>query len=356
MMNQFAHGGDIFSLDETNRDRLLDFSVNINPLGMSPMGLSALSDFFSREAGRYPDIECRELKKALSDYYKIPVSCISCGNGATELMYVLMRVLRPSSVYVPDPCFSEYEKAADAENIPVYSYALDGTRNFCVKDWSFIEAIPKKSVIYAGNPNNPDGRFLVKDDFLRLAKAAARTDSWLILDESFVDFSESDVSYRSCISQNPHLIIVTSLTKFFAVPGLRIGCTFSSPEIAEKISSALYPWNVNGPVQLYIKAALSDKKYIAESRRYVQEERKRFCHMLGKISAIQLFPGTVNFILLRLTNGHDAAWLQEKLFPHGFLIRQCGNYKGLDNTYFRLAIRKQDENDKLFQVLSEILS
>ncbi len=355
-MKDFGHGGDIFVMDETERETFLDFSVNINPLGMSPKGRAALAEFFSRETLRYPDIECRDLKKAIAAHDGVPAEGIVCGNGATELMYALMRVLKPSAVYVPAPCFSEYARAAAAEKIPAVSYSLDKDHDFAVTNWDFLQNLPQGCVLYAGHPNNPDGRLLSETDFLRLSDAAKKAEGQFIIDESFIDFLDGNLSYRTKISEFPHVIVITSLTKFYAVPGLRIGCTFSTRETAEKVSAALCPWNVNGPVQLYIGVALSDREYIEETKKFVREESVRLRRALTSVPHIKIYPGTVNFVLLSLTNGRDAAWLQKKLLPHKIFIRQCGNYEGLDDTFFRVAVRTTEENEKLLHTLSEVLS
>lgn len=125
------HGGEIFSLSEEERNQLIDFSVNINPIGLSPRGRQAVMQAFDREAGRYPDSSCRALKAALHERYGIPEECLTCGNGATELMYALIRAVRPSIVYVPAPSFSEYCFSAEAADIPVQSFCWIKIIDFC---------------------------------------------------------------------------------------------------------------------------------------------------------------------------------------------------------------------------------
>ncbi len=355
-MKKEEHGGDIFGLSAVERESILDFSVNINPLGLSPRGKEALLSGLLREITRYPDIACRDLKRAVSSYCGVLPEHILCGNGATELIYALVRVLHPPAVYVPAPCFSEYARAAEAESIPVKSYALDPENGFAVKDWDALASLPKGSVIFAGNPNNPDGRILPAEDFERLSAAAQACGGHLVLDESFADFVGEDISYRNRLAENPHVMIVSSFTKFFAVPGLRIGFLFSaSPRMAE-IEKTLTPWNVNGPVQLYLRHALEDVEYIQMTREFLREESGRMRKELETVSGLAVYPGAANFILLRLTNGRDAAWLQEKLSGKHILIRQCGNYEGLDETWFRVAIRTREENERLLSALREILS
>lgn len=355
-MTQAEHGGDIFGMSVNEQNSVLDFSVNINPLGLSPLGEEALLSGLTREIMRYPDICCRDLKQAVATNYGVSLQNILCGNGATELIYALIRVLHPPLVCVPAPCFSEYERAAVAESISVKSYALDCENGFIVKDWDMLGHLPKGSVIFAGNPNNPDGRILPKEDFLRLAAAARLCDGYLIIDESFADFIDDDISYRNYLRSNSQIMIVASATKFFAVPGLRIGFLFSSSPRLSDIKKMLPPWNVNGPVQLYLRHALEDIKYIQLSKKFLKEEGVRLRSVLETFSQMTVYPGAANFILLRLTNGKSAAWLQGKLIDKHILIRQCGNYKGLDKTFFRVAIRTREENERLLSALREIVS
>lgn len=351
-----GHGGEIFALDEAEREQILDFSVNINPLGLSPRGREAVLSYFDREAGRYPDASCRQVKNALAEHYGVPSSAVTCGNGATELMYALVRAVRPSAVYVPAPSFSEYRFAAEAGGVPVHSFMLDSKKGFSPADETFLETLPPHPMLYLGHPNNPDGQILPEDRFRRFAEAAGAKDGWLVIDESFIDFLGTEYSYAREIGQHPEVVILFSLTKFYSVPGLRIGAAFSSEAAAEALSRQLCPWNVNGPAQLYIAEAVQDGPYIEASRAYVREERARMEAALRQMPGLRVFDGTVNFFLLQLTDGMTGAGLAEKLRPHHLKIRRCANYEGLDDTFFRVAVRKREENEKLLSALGKVLN
>ncbi len=349
-----GHGGDIFALPEKERDQILDFSININPLGMSPRGKEAMLQYFDRETTRYPDTECRDLKKAIAARYGIAPACITCGNGATELMYAFIRGVRPSEVYVPAPAFSEYRLAAEAQGIPVKSFPLDRTHHFRVNDTTFLSSMKEGAVLFLGNPNNPDGELLESTTFFRFAKAAEEKKGWLVIDESFIDFAGAG-SCRGFIASHPRVIVMMSLTKFYAVPGLRIGAAFSSEDAAALLQKELYPWNVNGPVQLYMKEALQDEEYAEKTRDIVEEERRRMAFLLSGHPALKVYPSTVNFLLLQLKNGESAANLQEKLRPYHIKIRECANYEGLDDSFFRVAVKRREDNDRLMDALRKVL-
>ncbi len=349
-----GHGGEIFALPEEEREKILDFSVNINPLGLSPRGRAAVLASFDREAGRYPDSECRALKAALSRRYGVPEGEITCGNGATELMYALVRAVRPSAVYVPAPSFSEYRFAAEASGVPVISFPLDRDRGFQLQDTDFLRKLPPHPLLFVGHPNNPDGQLLSRETFLSFLKAAEEAEGWLVVDESFIDFLGDSCSFRSYVSSHPRLVILLSLTKFYSVPGLRIGAAVSSPAHAAQLSRMLCPWNVNGPAQLYMREAVQDKAYIRDSQTYMKAERRRMDEALRALPGIHVYDGTVNFFLLRLTNGRDGTWLARCLAPFYLKIRLCGNYEGLDDTFIRVAVRTQEENDRLLCAWKEV--
>lgn len=351
-----GHGGEIFALSEAEREQILDFSVNINPLGMSPRGRKAVLSYFDREAGRYPDASCRQMKEALARHYGIPASAVTCGNGATELMYALVRAVRPSAVYVPAPSFSEYRFAAEAGGVPVHSFLLDSRKRFAPMDETFLASLPRHPMLYLGHPNNPDGQILSKEQFRRFAEAAGAKEGWLVIDESFIDFLGTEYSYAGEIGACPQVVVLFSLTKFYAVPGLRIGAAFSSPAVAEALARQLCPWNVNGPVQLYISEAVQDAPYIEASRAYVRDERARMEAAFRRMPGLRVYDGTVNFFLLQLTGGMTGADLSERLRPYHLKIRRCANYEGLDDTFFRAAVRKWEENEQLLSALGKVLN
>lgn len=349
------HGGDVFSLAPSERNKILDFSININPLGLSPLGRRALLRYWEIETLRYPDVEDRDVTASLSAAYGMDKDTIALGNGATELMYTLLRFLKPKKVLVPAPAFSEYRLSAEAAGADTESFLLDQDHGFSLPLGELERKMVPRSLLYLGHPNNPDGCLLSMEDFKKVMALAEDRESYVVIDESFIDFVEGDVSYRSFVKTYSHLVVIMSLTKFYAVPGLRIGCSFAHPALTEKIKDHLIPWNVNGPAQLYMTCAARDREYIEASRAFCSSERKYFAGKLGELEGLTVYPGCVNFILLKLTGSiRDAADLQKQLLPEGIFIRQCGNYEGLDNSFFRLAVRTREENNRLLKALKEV--
>ena len=229
------HGGDVFSLAPSERNKILDFSININPLGLSPLGRRALLRYWEKATLRYPDVEDRDVTASLSAAYGMDKDTIALGNGATELMYTLLRFLKPEKVLVPAPAFSEYRLSAEAAGADTESFLLDQDHGFSLPLGELERKMVPRSLLYLGHPNNPDGCLLSMEDFKKVMALAEDRESYVVIDESFIDFVEGDVSYRSFVKTYSHLVVIMSLTKFYAVPGLRIGCSFAHPALTEKI-------------------------------------------------------------------------------------------------------------------------
>lgn len=354
---QDRHGGDIFRLSPEERRDILDFSININPLGLSPRGAEALKKHWEEETLRYPDPFCRDLTAAFSAAFQTDPETAVFGNGATELIYLLPRVLRPKRLLVPAPCFSEYGRAAAEAGIPVDSLPLSAERGFQPEPGGIARAAGTGTMIFWGHPNNPDGRLLTETEWEEMSSEAEARDNWIVLDESFIEFAGAGHSLRTRMNECSRLIILGSLTKFYAVPGLRIGYCLAPPDTAAELRGHLFPWNVGGPVQRYMTEALQDGEYRRKSVDFCRTEGRRLAEGLKKIPGLQVFDSMANFILCRiLGDGADAAILQSKLEPHRLLIRQCANYEGLDRSYFRAAVKDRHSNDILVKNLEGILS
>lgn len=352
------HGGDIFKFSPEIRDEFLDFSININPLGLSPQGEAALKTCWKNETLRYPDTRWRDLTRAIGEQYRVEPDMILIGNGATELMYALLRAMRPGRVLIPVPSFSEYKLSAESIGAEIRTFPTDSAKGFVIEPDEIEREMVPGSLVYLGNPNNPDGGLLDHSALCRLVQEAKAKSSLVVIDESFIDFLGDDFSCRTLCSEFDNVVVLMSLTKFYAVPGLRIGCGFFPASVKEKVSRQLIPWNVNGPAQVYMLHAVRDRMYIETSREYCREERAFLAGTLAQIPGIRVLPGTVNFILCRLTGPEimTTEELQKRLLPHRILIRDCGNYEGLDSSYFRICVHTADNNRLLLKAFQEVFS
>ncbi|MDR3349068.1 MAG: threonine-phosphate decarboxylase CobD [Acidaminococcales bacterium] len=355
---KFEHGGNIYQAARlTGKTPELDFSANINPLGLSDKVRRAIADNIAQVV-HYPDPAAFELREAISLHYGVRPDALALGNGAAELIYLLCHVLRPARVFLPVPSFSEYERAALAVGARVEYFYLEAGDCFKINLEKLACALPPGALAFIGNPDNPAGNLLAQSglrDFLALARAKG---CFIAIDESFIDFlpQPDESTLRHFCAEYDNMAVIHSLTKFFAIPGLRLGFGVFSSALALRLQGAADRWNVNSLAQAAGKAALSDKAYITESRALVARLRENLTAALSAFPAIKVFPSSANFLLLDIRNtGLTAKRLSERLAGRGVLVRDCGNYPGLDGGYVRIAVRGQEENEKLITILGEFI-
>lgn len=347
-MKRFLHGGNIYGAD-TPAGGWLDFSANINPLGLSEAVRQAVADSIGAIV-HYPDPEGRALKDALADHYGLRREEIVLGNGAAELFYVFFHAVRPRRVLLPVPSFGEYERAALAAGAEISYHRLDSARGFTLSVADLTAALSAHDCVILGNPNNPTGGLLSRADMVRLIKAAQETATMVVVDESFLDFcpDEGDYTVRDLVSRSDNLFVLRSLTKFYAIPGLRLGFAVAPLALVKRLEESKDPWNVNLLAQKAGEAALGDRAYQRASQDFVQREKAWLAKALGDIPGVTVFPPTVNFLLLYLAPPWpEAAEVSAAMRRRGILLRDCTNYPGLSPRYLRAAVRPREENRRL---------
>ncbi len=355
MNNRFSHGGNIYQ-GQAPTGGWLDFSANINPLGLSLAVKTALRENLEGII-HYPDPAGQELKAAIATRYRVPENGIILGNGAAELFYLFFHVVRPQNVCLPVPSFSEYERAALAAGASVSYLPLDEASDFALPVDRLLPYLATSDCIVLGNPNNPAGPLTTATDLERLANAAEKTGTWLLVDESFLDFREDAASFtiRAFLDRYEKLILLQSLTKFYALPGLRLGFAVTSPSLAKRLEAGKDPWNVNFLAQKAGVAALGDTAYQSASRAFVRRERIRLAKALRDFDGLHVYEPTVNFILLRLAEHlGTAAVFADKMRAEGILLRDCSNYPGLDNRFLRVAVKDIASNQRLLAAFQKI--
>lgn len=336
-MKKFEHGGQIYNADGTAGD-WLDFSANINPLGVSEKIRTAIIENIDG-VKNYPDPNATELKAAISQRYKISAENLVLLNGAAEFFYLYLNVTRPRKILIPVPSFSEYERAARACNAEVEYIFIRAEENFEINFAQDFTA----DLIILGRPNNPTGNLISLDDIKKISAATK-----ILIDESFIDFLDVE-SARQLVSEK--ISVVQSLTKIFAIPGLRLGFAVVEKNLAEKLNAAKDVWNVNFLAQKAGVAALSDEKFLADTKNWLRSEQKFFVENLKKLQGVKIFEPTANFVLMKFETSELAKFTLEKLRQKKILLRSCENFAGLDGRYLRCAIRSHAENLKLFEAL-----
>jgi len=354
----FEHGGNLAATMRQHGiplERLLDFSANINPLGL-PESVRLALEASLGSVIHYPDSEAIALKEAISHRYGIDQQLITIGNGASELIYVLCHMLRPRRVLVLAPTFSEYERAARAAGAVVEYSFLDPAKGFAVDGRRLMEQLASVDMVFLCNPNNPTGQTLSRDLLAEIISAAAKHKVFVIVDESFLEFLP-DGALRSCrdlVPGAPHLIILQSLTKFYAIPGLRLGFMLADPDICKLADQGKDAWNVNTLAQIAGVAALNDESYRALSLSAIPEAREVFFTKLGQVPGFVPLTSSANFIFIDIgASGYSSGQLRQALIGHGILIRDCSNYPGLSPEYIRLAVKLPSQNEQLLAALQE---
>lgn len=356
IIKRFEHGGNVYA--DTPSSGWLDFSANINPLGLSPRVYAELLSHLN-DIVHYPDPAARELKEAISKRYSLPSDCLVLGNGATELFYLLMQALRPESVLIPVPSFSEYERAASAVGATIIFFQLQESQGFAIDFSRLLEhaVLERPEMIILGNPNNPTGNLISSaalQEFLYKLKCTLGTcRPWIVIDESFLDFREDEALYTARQIEDDRLVVIQSLTKFYALPGLRLGFGVAKPRLVEQLEMRKDVWNVNLLAQRAGIAALKDSIYARKTIATVAHEAKFLYNELASLPFLKPSQPTVNFILCKLSKGTGKE-LARGMKAKGILIRDCANYPGLDDSYIRLAVRTHDENMRLLNMLKEI--
>lgn len=355
MPERFEHGGNIYIPNE--RGTWLDFSANINPLGLSDSVRAAIAAEIDTVV-HYPDPQGRLLKEALSAYYKVPEDELLLGNGAAELFYVYMHCFRPKRVLIPVPSFNEYERAALAAGADVIYCYMKCEDGFAMPVDELRRQAGNADCIMIGNPNNPTGTLTSASDIESLVWTARKAGTDVVVDESFLDFRSDGEQYavRSLVKQYDNLFAMQSLTKYYAVPGLRLGFAVVPEGKRRQLEMHKDVWNVNCLAQAAGIAALKDRAYQEKTRQYVQNAAIRLYEKVRAIPGLEPLPPTVNFMLVDAAGtGLTASYISAVLRNKSILIRDCANYPGLTPFYFRLAVRTEEENEMLCKALKNVV-
>ncbi|MEA4834383.1 MAG: threonine-phosphate decarboxylase CobD [Anaeromusa sp.] len=358
----FEHGGNIYAAAGElglSPEAVLDFSANINPLGLPP-GLKEHLTSLLDGIVHYPEPEAAQLRAALAASHGCAAENLIVGNGAAELLYLLCYARKPKRVLVTAPTFSEYEKAARAAGADISYLPLVAADGFALPWDSLQAALAAADIFFLCNPNNPTGTLLKREDVLRLAAEAAKEQCFLLVDESFQDFLPAQEQY-SILADLPQLgvsaAVLRSLTKFYAIPGLRLGFMAGDTALLQELTAKKDTWNVNLLAQQAGLWALRCKDYQQESRSYVAKAKQELHAALAALPGVHAYEPAVNYILLDMQQtGLNSGQWRECLKRRGILVRDCANYVGLGDSHIRVAVRRQDENERLVAALTAELT
>ena len=349
-----AHGGNLADIARTSgvdEHRLVDFSASINPLG-PPDSVRQVVEHGTRLLLHYPDPDSTDLTNALAERHGCRPDSILVGNGSNEIIYLLCQLLRPQSALIVHPTFSEYGRALSQVQCRVrHVLASD--------DDGFAHPLPELrsrgnavDAVFVCNPNNPTGVLTAQTDIVETVRALPQT--LVVVDEAFIDFASARraASCVDAVGTTHNLIVLRSLTKFYAMPGLRLGYAVGTPRLIERLRRFRDPWSVNALAQKAGLAAIDEHDYAERTRQFVAVERTGLINGLSGIDHLQPFPSSANFVMVKTAKPRlTGDLLRQALIAEGIVIRQCSNFPGLGPAYFRVAVRTAKENRALLDAL-----
>lgn len=341
------HGGDVLSYSNSFEGEIIDFSSNINPLGY-PNGLkNVIIDGVDR-LKEYPDIEYRDLRQAISKYLECDSSETILGNGAVDIINNFSILF--DRIVVVTPCFSEYIERPMILGKSVVKLPLieDFSINFAVLQ----KTIKSKDLIILGNPNNPTGKRIHKELLIEIHRLVVLKDAFLMLDEAFYEFCPFDYDSIKLFANSKNICVIRAATKFFALPGIRLGYGFTCKEMAKQYNSIVLPWSINCFAAQAGVIIFKDLEYIEKSKNYIKTQRAFLTIELRKLKVLRVFDTEANFILLKLHSG-DEDEIFSFLIKKGIMIRKASSFVGLDKSFIRIAIKGFEDNKYIVKCFKE---
>jgi len=329
---------------------ITDFSVNINPLGI-PQGIKEKLIKGIDTLVDYPELTGQTaIKKLAADLSKEPDQLI-LGNGAIELIYLLARSISGKKALIIQPTFNEYSRALKLYDNQVVELLLKREEGFRLTTEKLKEALlaEKPDLLFLCNPNNPTG-VIYSNEEIKEWMAIPDWEMLWFFDESFMDFTGQPGMLSEDLEQG-NFFVLKSLTKFYALPGLRIGYGAGNPKIIEGMMRYKEPWTINSLGLLALEQVYQEKEFANQTIAHIRSQREIVFNELQKISAIEVFRSATDFHLCRIKSGASSLKLKNDIEEEGMSLRTCEDFSGLDESYFRIAIKKSEDNQRLIEFL-----
>lgn len=358
---EYQHGGDIYTNNVT-----IDYSANINPLGL-PQGVKEALYKAADNCSCYPDSQSMNLRKELARFHGVSAESIICGNGAADLIFQVVQALKPQSALLIAPSFLEYEQALKASSCSIVHVQLKEENGFRLSEKELIQWLEKSRIdvqmMFLCNPNNPTGFAVEKEAMKGILEYSRSHGIFCVVDECFNEFLQDPERYSvlDLISDGGYenVFLLKAFTKLYAMAGLRLGygiCT--GKEVLDQMNRIRQPWSVSNLAQAAGEAALLETEYVKRTRQEITYEREYLKSELSSLG-FQVFDSMANYIFFR--DLRPEALVKEKLLykqllDRNVLIRSCSNYKGLDDTYYRICVKQRKENETFLSILKSILT
>ncbi|GLX70769.1 threonine-phosphate decarboxylase CobD [Paenibacillus glycanilyticus] len=355
MLERYGHGGDLRTAEETfgfPARQFIDFSSNMNPYG-PPDGVRRVLVHYAEQIDRYPDPAVRGLRSKLARLHRVDEQSIMIGNGAAELIDLVVRALKPPVTALAYPCFTEYGDAVMKSGGKIEPIMLSSDNSFELTESMAEQSKAKFYMI--GSPNNPTGQLVDPALIMKLVYNGAT----VVVDEAFMDFipEEEKLTLIREAANHERLFVIRSMTKFYAIPGIRLGYMVGAPQQIAAMRRLQVPWSVNSLAQQIGEAVLEEKDYALRTMNWLQEEKPWLIQKLEGLG-LRVIPGNVNYLLVQLPGvpGLTAATLQYEMGRMGLLIRDASHFIGLDESYCRFAVKLRHQNEWLLEALGRCLS
>jgi threonine-phosphate decarboxylase len=352
------HGGRIFeAARQTGRDwrDIIDFSANINPFG-PPRGLKKALDRDFDQILHYPEVRAESFVKKVADLHGLSPEYFLAGAGSTPQLHLLPRALGFNRPVIIGPAFSEYEGAFATSGLShQYVLAPENTGWQVTSDTVDKVLSRRPDAVFLANPANPTGRLIPQETLTRLVQECRRLSAWLVVDEAFLDFTEGR-TLLPLVTEQPRLIVLKSLTKIFALPGLRLAYLAANPKVIAKLAAATVPWSLSSPAITAGLFCLSQKGFLESTLKGVKIFRRHLIRELHSLDLGHIYTSEANYLLWRLHPEFNSRKLIDSLFWNGLLVRDASNFNGLRPGYLRLAVRTAPEISALAAGLKKFLA
>ena len=353
LLMEYRHGGspesDLKRFELAGR-QVLDFSVNLNPLGPPEIVRVNWMETFNHIKD-YPDIEGEGVSHYYQKRFGLSPNNILAGNGSTEMIYLVPRALCFEKAAVITPSYHDYERASMIAGADIIRIPTSMEKEFAFPSTTDLTGILKKAdALWLGRPNNPTGTMVSKDQILELARRFP--DKWFIVDEAFIEFVE-DWQNKSLLKEIylPNVLVLHSLTKFYALAGLRLGGLVGNEETIQRLKKEKLPWTVNGISEKVAGLLLECGDYEKKSITMISKERERVYRRIKSLDGIRVFLPSANFLLCQWNRTPDLDDFFRHLLSNNVYVRDCRNFPGLEKGFFRFGLKSAEENDFLISLM-----
>ena len=363
-VSPYFHGGNVWEVSEKYKipvDQIIDFSISTNPLGAPEKAVASIRQHLNL-IHHYPDPAHEWLLEALAKSVGVAPNNVVVGNGSTELIYLFNEVFLEDGyeAVIPVPTFSEYKAAIERFGGNMVFIKCDSANNFRLNLEELENSVTKKTrIIFLCNPNSPTGWLYEKSDTLQIVKFAADKNVLVFVDEDYIDFVDDSKRYSMAeyVNEYDNLFVLRSLTKFFGLAGVRIGFGVGSPDLVNVLKRVIMPWSVNSLAMFAAAEAVKDTEFIKKSRLLISNSKRQMLEMFKTVPWLKVYPSETNFLLIEIIRDDlTSTQLAEALAKKGLLIRDCEDFDGLNNRFFRATVRKPEENRKLVEQIKSLVT